>query len=172
LVLTVRELEEVIDRWRVPTVASAAAGGPAHVTALYPWLDAPVRPADVERLAGVLRAVEPITLSFDRLDRFPTGVLFLALTQDSEQDVRRLTRLLTREYPDCVPYGGEHPDPHPHLTVACGSPSELDAIEQQVEQALRAQLPFTTVCDRLVVMEQQPTGRWRQAHDVGLGVRG
>jgi hypothetical protein len=85
--------------------------------------------------------------------------------------VRRLTRLLMREYPECVPYGGEHPDPHPHLTVACGSPTDLDAIEQQVEQALRDRLPFTTVCDRLVVMEQQPTGRWRQAHDVGLGAR-
>jgi hypothetical protein len=169
LILAVRALEEVIDKWRVPTVESAAAGGPAHVTALYPWLDAPVQSQDLDRLKGILESVEPLTLTFDRLDRFPTGVLFLALTAESEHAVRRLTSHLMQEYPDCPPYGGEHPDPHPHLTVACGCPDDLDAMEPDVALALRDRLPFTTVCDSVVVMERQPTGRWHQAHRIGLG---
>jgi 2'-5' RNA ligase len=169
LVLTVRPLEPLIDPWRVPTVPSAAAGGPAHVTVLYPWREAPVSQVDRERLTVVLRGSKPITLTFDRLDRFPTGVLFLSLAQESAGAVRRLTKQLVNEYPDCLPYGGEHPDPHPHLTVACGSDSELDEIEPQVQAALRDVLPFTTVSDHVVLMEQQPTGRWHQAHHVLLG---
>jgi 2'-5' RNA ligase len=154
LIPTVRSVEEVINQWRAATVESAAAGGPAHVTALYPWRDAPVPSADLEHLAEVLRKCEPVTLTFDRLDRFPSGVL---------------TRLLMAEYPECLPYGGEHLDPHPHLTVACGSASELDEIEPQVLQALRGRLPLTTIIEAVVVMEQLSTGRWNEAHCIGLG---
>jgi 2'-5' RNA ligase len=169
LILTVRSLEPLIDRWRLPTVESAAAGGPAHVTALYPWRAAPVPGDEIEHLANVLRVVEPIPLTFDRLDRFPSGVLFLALTQDSELAVRRLTRLLVSQYPDCVPYGGEHPDPHPHLTVASGSSDELDQIQPQVQTAMEGVLPLRVLADHVTVMERQPDGRWHQGHHLSLG---
>jgi 2'-5' RNA ligase superfamily protein len=169
LVLTVPSVEPVIDRWRVATVEAAAAGGPAHVTALYPWRNAPVPSADLEHLAGVLHEVDPIPLTFDRLDRFPTGVLFLALAPESENAVRRLTQLLVSAYPDHPPYGGEHPDPHPHLTVACGSNDELDELELQVSAALHDLLPLSIIADRLVVMERQASGRWHQGHSVRLG---
>jgi 2'-5' RNA ligase superfamily len=169
LVLTVRSVEPAIDRWRVATVEAAAAGGPAHVTALYPWRDAPVPAPELDHLNDVLRNVRPITLTFDRLERFSSGVLFLALTEESAAAVRQLTRLLVSAYPECPPYGGEHPDPHPHLTVACGTADELDEIEAQVRVALRHVLPLSAVADGVVVMERQESGRWHQAHHVPFG---
>ncbi len=168
LVVTVQELEPLIDRWRLATVESAAAGGPAHVTALYPWLDAPVSDEQLAELAGRLQECPPVSLTFDRVDRFPKGVLFLSLDDRSEREMRRLTRLLTDAYPECPPYGGEHPDPHPHLTVACGTPDQLDVIEPGVSGALGDSLPFTTIATEVVVMELHRDGRWVQAHRLPL----
>src|SRR5438445_566237 len=99
---------------------------------LYPWLDAPVAPEHVDELASVLKECQPLTLTFDRLERFPTGVLFLALDDRSEPMMRRLSRTLMDAYPTCPPYGGEFPDPHPHLTIATGTAEELDEIQPQV----------------------------------------
>lgn len=164
LVLAVPALEPVVDRWRVATVPTAAAGGPAHVTALYPWLEAPVTEPDLSDLSEVLGQCPPVRLTFDRLDRFEKGVLFLALDSDSEQAARRLTQTLMHAYPQCLPYGGEHADPHPHLTVALGTTGELDGIEPDVTKALAGLLPYTVTCEEVVVLEQQPDGRWVQAH--------
>ena len=172
LVVTVQTLEPFVDRWRIATVESAAAGGPAHVTALYPWLDAPVAPENLVELASVLKECQPLTLTFDRLERFSTGVLFLALDDRSEPVMRRLSRKLMDAYPSCPPYGGEFPDPHPHLTIATGTAEELDEIEPQVADALRPLLPYTITAAEIVVMEQQADGRWVQAHRVPLGDTG
>ncbi len=140
-----------------------------HVTALYPWLAAPTTPEQRTELAEVLADQSPVELTVDRLGRFPEGVLFLVLSEESEASVRALTRLLVKSFPACVPYGGAHPDPHPHVTVAMGSPSELDAIQGEVAVALDVLLPMTFVRREVVVMEQQPDGTWSQAHRVALG---
>jgi len=169
LVFAVPELEPVLDRWRIATVESAAAGGPAHVTALFPWSEAPVSRQHLTELAEHLRQFGPVTLTFNRLDRFDKGVLFLALSDSAESQMRLLTRALVDAFPEFIPYGGEHPDPHPHLTVACGAHEELDEIEPQVAQALAPLLPYTVLRTEVVVMEQQPDGRWVQAHRVPLG---
>lgn len=167
--LAVPAVGPLIDRWRLATVESAAQGGPPHVTALYPWIDAPVGEQSLADVADALASCEPVALTFDRLDRFPSGVLYLALDHESEQAVRRLTAHLMRHYPECLPYGGEFPDPHPHLTVAQGAPRDLDAIATEVADALEPHLPFRATVDHLVVMERNAESRWIQAHCVALG---
>jgi hypothetical protein len=168
LVVVVNELATAIDRWRLPTVRSAAAGAPAHVTALSPWRSSPVSQLDVMKLATVVATIPAMTLTFDRLDRFPKGVLFLSLIEASTAAVRDLTRTLLRHYPECVPYGGEHPDPHPHLTVACGTNAELDIIEAEVEPAISGRLPFTVCRDEVEIIELQTSGRWLRTHRLPL----
>lgn len=147
---------------------SAAAGGPAHVTVLYPWLDAPVGREQLQELTTVLNDCPAVSLTFDRLERFPSGVLFLALEAQSEQRMRQLSRRLMDAYPDCLPYGGEFPDPHPHLTIAKGTEEELDEIEPQLARALQPLLPYAITATEVVVMEEQSDGRWVQAHRVPL----
>jgi hypothetical protein len=118
----------------------------------------------LSELSKVLGQCPPVRLTFDRLDRFEKGVLFLALDKGSEQAARRLTQTLMHAYPQCLPYGGEHADPHPHLTVALGTTGELDGIEPDVTTALVGLLPYEVTCVEVTLMEQQPDGRWVQAH--------
>ncbi len=63
LVLQLSDLATVVDRWRLPTVPTAAAGGPVHVTALYPWLAAPTTPEQRTELAEVLADQSPVELT-------------------------------------------------------------------------------------------------------------
>lgn len=168
LVLVVPELTEVVDRWRLPTVPSAAAGGPVHVTALYPWAATPTE-NDLEKLATVLDQIPPITLTLDRLERFAGGVLYLALAPDAHQACRQLTTVLMDAFPECIPYHGEHPDPHPHVTVAMGTDQELDVIEAEMGPVLAAVLPLEPMIGEVTVMERRPDGCWYQGHRLGIG---
>jgi 2'-5' RNA ligase len=169
LVVTVDELAPIVDRWRLPTVPSAALGGPVHVTILYPWVDAPASSANLARLAQVLADVAPAALTFDRLERFPSGVLYLALDAASERQCRSLAARVRTAFPDCIPYGGEHPDPTPHLTVAMADDGEaLDLIEAEVATSLRSLLPHNALMEELTVMARAEDDRWTRAHQIPL----
>ena len=169
LVMAVDELAALVDRWRVPTVPSAALGGPAHVTVLYPWVDAPVATSDLDRLEVQLADVRPMTLRFDRLERFPSGVLYLALDAPSEQRCRSLASLVGSAFPSCIPYNNEHPDPTPHLTIAMSDDDAvLDRITSEVGEALAPSLPYVATIPQLTVMTQAPDQRWHRTHHVPL----
>lgn len=165
--LVVPGLTEHVDRWRLPTVPSAGAGGPVHITALYPWLSTPTAD-DFDQLQAVLGLVGPITLTLDRLERFPGGVLYLALAPEAHHACRHLSHLLMQAFPDCIPYDGEHPDPHPHVTVALGTDAALDVIEAEMEPVLAPLLPFEVTIQQMTVMERQHDGCWRQRRRCGL----
>jgi len=168
LVLTVPALAGLVDRWRLPTVPAAALGAPAHVTVLYPWVPAPVTDEALTQLRAAVTAVTPVTLTFEHLATFPSGVLYLQ--PEPEDDVRHLTSAVQAAFPQCLPYGGAFPDPVPHLTVAVAEPPALPKLEREVREALAAHLPVTATITHLTVMEQQPDGRWSEAHQVGLGL--
>lgn len=169
LVMTFDELAPVIDPWRISTVPSAARGGPVHVTVLYPWVEAPVATSDLDRLAVLLAGVGPITLTFDRLERFPSGVLYLALDAASEARCRAFTSLVWGVFPSCVPYSGDHPDPTPHITIATADDdATLDRIANEVRPLLTPLLPYVATIAELVVMTQAPDGRWHRAHQLPL----
>lgn len=167
LVLAVPRLTGVVDRWRLGTVPVAALGVPAHVTALYPWVPAPATDESLARLRESVRALAPVTLTFRELGTFPSGVLYLR--PEPEDQVRHLSQVLQSAFPGCLPYGGEFPDPVPHLTVAFTEPAALPELQRDVEEALAGDLPVTVTVTHLTVMEQQHDGRWIEAHHVGLG---
>ncbi|NAZ82725.1 2'-5' RNA ligase family protein [Kineococcus sp. R8] len=168
LVLTVPALAPVLDRTSLPTVPTAAAGAPPHVTVLFPWVPGPVAPADLARLETAVRGAGAVTLTFARLGTFADGgVLFLR--PDPEEEVRRLVHRVLAAFPDQLPYGGRHGDPVPHLTVALAAPAELPDLEREVAAALAPQLPVTVTVAHLSVLEQVPGGRWHETHRVSLG---
>jgi len=117
----------------------------------------------------VLLRAEAITLAFSHLDRFPSGVLFLALSDEADEAVREVTRQLVAAFPTCQPYGGEFPDPHPHLTVALGTNAELDAIQHVAEGTLAPFMNTPVTITDVTVMERDTDELWREAHHVSLG---
>jgi 2'-5' RNA ligase len=126
-------------------VASTPPGMPAHVTVLYPFLDADrLDAATVAQLADVCAEVAPIDVVFEQTGCFP-GVLYLA--PEPAEPLRRLTKAIAARWPEAPPYGGVHEDVVPHLTVASGDDATLD----DAERAIGPALPLRTRLDAAVL---------------------
>ncbi len=162
LIVTVPAAEPIVGGWRSQFDAAAAAGVPAHITVLYPFLDhdrvdAGVL-ADLDALVGQHQAFD---LRLTQCRRFP-GALYLA--PEPETRFRALTAAIVGRWPEAPPYGGQFADVVPHLTVAHGQdPEVLDMIESEV-------------CDRLPVTERIESvqliaytgARWDEVRSFGL----
>src|SRR5262249_13348380 len=136
--VVVDEAEPVVDRWRQRYDSSAAAGVPAHVTVLFPFLELDRVDA---RLIGELRAMfgdhPPFAVRFERCRRF-VDALYLAPAPD--RPFRALTEAVAARWPEAPPYEGRFAEVIPHLTVANDREPE---VYDEVETAVAAQLPIT-----------------------------
>lgn len=140
IVLPVPAAEPLVSAWRRRHDASAAAGLPAHVTVLAPFLP-PGRLTD--ETLGELRAlfagrVAPrvrfvCTARFAPAGGAP-GVLYLDPAPSGE--LRELTGAVAERWPEAPPYGGLHAEIVPHLTIAIAPEATLDAIEHELGSAL------------------------------------
>ncbi|MFB7513260.1 2'-5' RNA ligase family protein [Streptomyces sp. NPDC056144] len=138
LIVRVPEAEPSVGRWRERCDPSARAGVPAHVTVLFPFLNASVVDAGVRTaLAEVLGGHPAFELRFAHCGRFP-GVLHLS--PEPAEPLRRLTETVAARWPEAPPYGGRHANVVPHLTVALG---QEDATLEEIEADLAGRLPFT-----------------------------
>ncbi|WP_426405175.1 2'-5' RNA ligase family protein [Streptomyces sp. R-07] len=130
------EAEPLVEHWRRRFDASAAAGIPAHVTVLFPFLDIDLISAEViGDLTALIAGHGPFTVRFDECGRFP-DVLYLAPTPD--QPFRALTESIAARWQEAPPYGGQFAEIIPHLTVAHEQPPR---VLDEVEAALATRLP-------------------------------
>lgn len=164
VVVPVPAAEPVVGAARARFDRSAAAGVPAHVTVVFPFLpQTGVTPEAVAEL-GALVAAEPTpTVTFARCRRFP-GVLWL--DPEPADPFVRLTRALVARWPEAPPYGGAYGDDvTPHLTVT-ETASEAEMAE--VERALEPSLPLTTVLPEAVLLGFDGS-RWSVRHRFAFG---
>jgi 2'-5' RNA ligase len=152
------ELPIALRRLRDGLDPSAAAGVPAHVTLLYPFvpseaLDDGVR-AEVGRIIASQSAF-PFVLA--HAGRWP-GVVYVA--PEPAAPFTRLIERLAAAYPEYPPYGGAHAiaDIVPHLTVAQSDRTDyLDA----AAHALPGLLPVRDVCREAWLIARDAGERWR-----------
>lgn len=139
LVVTVAGADPVVGGVRGRLDPYARAGIPAHVTVLFPFLDARLLGEEaLAELGRIFGRFGGFDVRFERFGRFP-GVLYLAPAPDAP--FRALTRAVLARWPEVLPYGGKFGDPDPHLTLAQKQPDDvLDAAEAE----LRAELPLAT----------------------------
>src|SRR5262245_22899429 len=113
LVVLVERAETLVAEFRLAHDPMAARGVPAHITVLYPF-----RSVVDENTAGVIgelaSGIDVFDATFPSVGRFPGGVVFLQ--PEPQEPFKAMTRMLEIAFPDCPPYGGAFPDPHPHLT--------------------------------------------------------
>jgi 2'-5' RNA ligase len=138
IIIPVGAAEPIVGHWRRQFDSAAAAGVPAHVTIIYPFL----AQQDInEEVMGDLRRLiaghPSFTGTFAQCGQFP-DVLFLV--PDPDDPFRRLTAELVQRWPEAPPYAGLITDPIPHLTITHGAPATKVA-EAQAE--VTAHLPFT-----------------------------
>lgn len=162
LIVAVPEAERIVARWRSRLDSSAAAGIPAHITVLFPFLDRHLIDDDVMAdLTAIVAAHRSFEVELRECRRFPS-VLYLAPAPDS--GLRALTEAVFRRWPEAPPYGGQFADIVPHLTVAdCEEPQVLDRVEASVSPLL----PITVRVNSVQLLVY--TGdHWQQAHSFPL----
>lgn len=117
--------------WRSQFDPAAAAGVPAHITVLGPFLDRSLIDAGVMgELEALMAEHQPFHIELMACARFP-GVLYLEPTPAAP--FRALTGANAERWPEAPPYEGQFADVVPHLTVAYGQePEVLDMIEPEV----------------------------------------
>ncbi len=124
------------------------AGMPAHVTLLYPFLDAAKIDDDVEAELELLFAGERVfDFELAEIGRFP-GIVYVSPRPSSP--FVALIELLTRRWPDHPPYGGSFKEIVPHLTVAHGA---------QIPDGLSARLPIAVRAEEAWLVTRAG-GRW------------
>jgi 2'-5' RNA ligase len=158
-------IPSALERIRRRSVPSAAAGVPAHVTILYPFLPPnELRPAVRAELAAVAASVEPFDVRFAMIGRFPT-VVYLA--PQPAAPFAALTSAVTAAFPDYPPYGGAFDDVIHHLTLVESPTLALDGIASETAPFL----PFERHIAAMEVIGQGADGRWRLRWRLPLGVR-
>ncbi len=113
IILAVPEAEPLVGALRAEGDASAAAGVPAHVTLLYPFVDDP-DVGIVEELRFFFTHLDGFDLDFNAVGEFPE-VVYLA--PDQTRMLEELVAALVLRWPDHPPYGGVFDTVVPHLTV-------------------------------------------------------
>ena len=158
LIVTVPEAEPAVSAWRSQLDPRAALGVPAHLTVLFPF----VPPAGIDEatrttLRELLSSVTTFDFSLVATRWFADTVVWLA--PDPDAPFRVLTQAVADAFPAYPPYGGQFPDPVPHLTIADrGPPEAMHAAEQQLQRAL----PIRSIAGSVTLLTELPTGRWDQ----------
>lgn len=160
VIVPIIELEPVVRRLRRKADGPGIPIVPAHVTVLFPWLAPPTTEADIAALAGSVADLGPFEFSFREVAWFGEDVVWLKPEPDDH--FRELTERVHRRWPDHPPYGGEHDDPTPHLTIGeAGSPDAMREVAAIAERLL----PLRCRAEELWVMEGVlgPAAWWRTA---------
>jgi len=171
ILITVPELAPYTDRWRSVSRSTARSHVPLtelippHVTVLVPWVAEPTD-SDVARLATVLAGIEPFELSFPMAGQFPNGTAWLR--PEPFDTVRSLLLSVYDAFPQCPPYGGEFPDPHPHLTIS-SSTEGGPVVVAEAQAALAADPAPVVQLTWLGLWREGDDGTWRQFGAVPLG---
>lgn len=162
ILITIPELAPFTDRWRSVSRSSARPHVPLtelippHVTVLVPWVAEPTD-MDVQRLTAAVSSFEPLDLSFPTAGQFPNGTAWLR--PEPFDTVVSLLSAISRAFPECPPYGGEFPDPHPHLTIS-SSTHGGPAVVAEAQAALSA--------GPAPVVQLTELGLWREGTDGGV----
>jgi len=166
LIVTIPAAEEAVAPHRARFDKAAAWGVPAHVTILYPFMP----PSDIDthvigRLDAAVSSVPRSQATFDRTEWFGTNVLWLAPTPDCV--FKALTAAVADAFHGYQPYGGEHEEVIPHLTVG------HDVPEIQLRDAEAGVLPHLPIRAEITVVGlwcgTEAPASWHQMTAIPLG---
>jgi hypothetical protein len=170
VLVRVPEAERVVSRLRARLDPAAAAGVPAHVTVLYPFVaPSAITAGTVAALAEAVASVAAFECRFADTAWFGQDVLWLA--PRPEEPFRALTRAACAAFPGYLPYGGAFDDVIPHLTVGdrpAGGVTDLRAAEAE----LRPRLPVAARVSRVWLMTgSMAPDSWHTEAELPLAVR-
>ncbi len=158
LVVVVPDAEKLVSPFRISYDPAAAAGVPAHITILFPFVP-PAQTDDttLSRLRSCFRAQQAFDFRLFGIKQFP-GVIYLAPEPDAP--FRDLTLAVWKAFPECPPYEGKHADVVPHLTVGqTTDEQELERIVQELAAVAERFLPVPARATDIALMNNSH-GPW------------
>ncbi len=167
LVLDLEELlPGVAEVRRRISPGAVATGIPLHVTVLFPFAPAAAVAGHLPELTQLLRSLEPVTVTLERVAVWP-GVVYAEPAPSPA--LRELMETVIEAHPSFPPYGGEHPDPVPHATLAVTEPGDESVVAARAESALSGLLPASSRVDAVTVMGEREPDRWQPVERLPLG---
>lgn len=167
LVLDLEELlPSVAEVRRHLSPGAVATGIPLHVTVLFPFAPSDVIASYLPELGQLLRSQEPVTVTLERVAVWP-GVVYAEPAPS--RALRELMEKVIEAYPSFPPYGGEHPDPVPHATLAVTEPGHESNAAARAEAALSGRLPVSARVDAITVLGEREPDRWQPVGRLPLG---
>ncbi|SOE74583.1 2'-5' RNA ligase superfamily protein [Burkholderia sp. OK233] len=160
-VAKVPAVESVVGDLRDQFDSAAKLGVPAHITILFPFMPPEeITPGVLQQAQEALSVVPSFVFSLGEIGRFPTTTYLLPAPASP---FVALTTALVRRFPAFRPYGGEHREIVPHLTVAHGDPSHAKVAAAELEWRLGASPLVQTECTSVALLENS-SGRWDEMH--------
>jgi 2'-5' RNA ligase len=166
LIVAVPEAEPAVRDLRSTLDTAFAWGVPAHVTVLYPFVPPDRLTAAVLRdVAATVVAQPRFRVTFERVSWFGENVVWLKPSPDDP--FRKLTSAVWQRFPSYPPYGGEHDEIIPHLTVGHDHPLP---VLRAAAATVSARLPVTAQVNtaRLIAGSDEP-GSWHTLCEFPLG---
>ncbi len=133
---------------------AAAAGIPAHITVLYPFIPPDSQAdSDLRELEAIFLGVPPFAFKLARVGRLPDVVY---LTPEPAGSFSRLTAAIATLWPDRPPYRGQYEKVIPHLTVAHTS---IESVVAELEAQLEPALPISCLARQAWLLSSR-SGSW------------
>lgn len=147
ILIPVPEADSVVGEWRLRYDPVAAAGVPAHVTLVVPWIPPDeIGAEDLDALADEVAPVAAFDFSLTHVDWFARRVLWVA--PEPANPFLRLTARLAERF-GTPPWENEFDEVIPHLTVAHAT----DGVElAPVAAAVSERLPIRCRATEIWVM--------------------
>jgi hypothetical protein len=172
LLLPVPAAEPAVGQHRARLDEAARDGVPAHITVLYPFLPpAGIDEALLASLGTMFAGHAAFGFTLDKVGWFSEETVWLG--PRAAAPFSALTGLIAAAFPSCPPYGGQHAEVIPHLTIGhLGGPQALRAAAESV----RPRLPIEAVATEVILMAgprpgnpDTPPGQWRTIAAFPLG---
>jgi 2'-5' RNA ligase len=172
LLLPVPAAEPAVGGLRARLDESARDGVPAHITVLYPFLSpAGIGEPQLASLARLFAAFAAFEFTLDRVGWFGAEVVWLG--PGDPAPFSSLTSAAFTAFPSCPPYGGQHAEVIPHLTI--GHAGGQHALRSAAE-SVRPCLPIEATAAEVILMTgprpgtpETPPGQWRIVAAFPLG---
>ena len=162
VLVPVPQADSVVGRWRHEHDPVAAAGVPAHITLIVPWLPPDeIEEADLDELDDELSDVKAFEFELTHVDWFGRRVLWVA--PEPARPFLDLTRRLADRF-GTPPWDDEFDEVIPHLTVAHAS----DGVELvPIAADLAGRLPVRCRAEEVWVMVGDGS-RWSLRHRIHM----
>jgi hypothetical protein len=157
LLLLAPAAEPAVGQYRAALDPAARDGVPAHLTVLYPFLPPALIDGGVlTSLRRLFAGLPAFTFTLDRVRWFGDTVAWLAPLDD--RPFRVLTARAFAAFPSWPPYGGEHADPIPHLTIGNISDQADRPALRAAAQAVTLRLPVEATAIEVTLLGGPPPG--------------